>query len=66
MPSYTYICQTCGMQFEKHLSISADHEHITCPNGHTQTQRVYTAPRVTFKGSGFYVTDNKTKTHSSS
>jgi predicted nucleic acid-binding Zn ribbon protein len=54
------------MEFDKHLSISADHEHITCPNGHTQTQRVYSAPRITFKGSGFYVTDNKTKAHSSS
>jgi predicted nucleic acid-binding Zn ribbon protein len=27
---------------------------------------VYTAPRINFKGSGFYVTDNKTKAHSSS
>jgi predicted nucleic acid-binding Zn ribbon protein len=54
------------MEFDKHLSISADHEHITCPNGHTQTQRVYSAPRINFKGSGFYVTDNKTKAHTSS
>jgi predicted nucleic acid-binding Zn ribbon protein len=47
------------MEFEKHLSMTADHEHVRCPNGHSHPQRIYTAPRINFKGSGFYVTDSR-------
>jgi putative FmdB family regulatory protein len=59
MPSYSYVCQVCGVEFEKHLSINADHQQVQCPNGHSAPQRIYTAPRITFKGSGFYVTDSR-------
>lgn len=59
MPSYSYVCQVCGLEFEKHLPINADHEHVSCPNGHTRLQRIYSAPPVTFKGSGFYITDSR-------
>ncbi len=59
MPEYSYICQQCGKRFNIHLPLNADHEHVTCPDGHAQTRRVYAAPRITFKGSGFYVTDHK-------
>jgi putative FmdB family regulatory protein len=68
MPSYSYVCQVCGIDFEKRLPINADHEQVSCPDGHTYVQRIYTAPRVTFKGSGFYATDSRrhSNAHSSS
>jgi predicted nucleic acid-binding Zn ribbon protein len=47
------------MEFEKRLSIHANHEQVSCPNGHAHPQRIYSAPRITFKGSGFYVTDSR-------
>ena len=59
MPEYSFICQKCGVHFNQHLDFNADRTHLTCPNGHTSVQRIYTAPQVTFKGSGFYATDRK-------
>jgi putative FmdB family regulatory protein len=59
MPSYSYVCQVCGLEFEKQMPINADHTHVKCPKGHTRLQRLYTAPRITFKGSGFYSTDSR-------
>jgi putative FmdB family regulatory protein len=59
MPSYSYRCQVCGLEFEKHMPINADHNHVKCPNGHSRLQRLYSAPEVTFKGSGFYTTDSR-------
>ena len=61
MPEYSFICPQCGAQFSKHQSFSADHSHTRCPNGHANAERLYTAPKVNFKGSGFYVTDSKKK-----
>jgi putative FmdB family regulatory protein len=68
MPSYSFKCQDCGEVFVKLLAISADHKNISCPNGHGRVQRIYSAPGINFKGSGFYVNDSKNKTgaHSSS
>ncbi len=59
MPDYSFICQQCGAHFTQHLSFNADRQHLSCPNGHKSVQRIYSAPQVTFKGSGFYVTDTK-------
>ncbi len=59
MPEYSFICQTCGAHFNQHLNFNADRTHLTCPNGHHNVRRIYNAPQVTFKGSGFYATDSK-------
>ena len=59
MPEYSFICQKCGAHFNQHLAFNADRTHLSCPNGHNSVQRIYTAPQVTFKGNGFYVTDSK-------
>jgi putative FmdB family regulatory protein len=59
MPDYSFICQKCGAHFNEHLSFNSDRSQLTCPNGHHSVQRIYTPPQVTFKGSGFYVTDSK-------
>lgn len=61
MPTYTYQCDDCGTVFNKHLSFNDDHNHVTCPkNGSEHVHRIYSAPPVVFKGSGFYVTDHST------
>ncbi|NPA30613.1 MAG: hypothetical protein GXO37_01280 [Chloroflexi bacterium] len=59
MPTYTFRCETCGVVFDKFLSFHDDQSRVTCPNGHTTVYRVFRPPAVVFKGSGFYVTDNR-------
>lgn len=57
MPTYTYNCENCGHQFDKHQSFS-DQALKICPNCRKHTlQKVYKPSGVSFKGSGFYVTD---------
>jgi putative FmdB family regulatory protein len=58
MPIYEYECLTCGVTFEKRQSFS-DTPKADCPNGHSETRRLLAAPAIVFKGSGFYITDNK-------
>ena len=58
MPIYEYECLKCGVTFEKRQSFS-DEPKADCPNGHKETRRLLAAPAIVFKGSGFYVTDNK-------
>ena len=59
MPTYTYQCDDCGTVFNKHLSFNDDPNQVTCPqNGSKHVHRIYTAPPVVFKGSGYYVTDH--------
>ncbi len=65
MPVYEYRCIVCGSEFDRMTSFS-DSSVATCPNGHSDTQRVFSPPRIVFKGSGFYVTDNRSGSKSSS
>lgn len=59
MPVYTYRCDSCGTQFEKHQSFH-DAPLKTCPECRKKSlQKVITPSKVIFKGSGFYATDNK-------
>jgi putative FmdB family regulatory protein len=60
MPLYEYECLTCGAHFEKRQSYH-DAPQADCPHGHAQTRRLLVAPVIVFKGSGFYVTDNRAK-----
>lgn len=59
MPIYEYECLTCGTIFEKRQSFSEPPKAV-CPNGHPDTRRRLAVPAIVFKGSGFYVTDNRT------
>lgn len=59
MPVYAYKCDVCGTTFEKTRRLEADVVEIICPNGHAQIHRVYYAPTVIFKGSGFYINDSR-------
>lgn len=59
MPVYTYRCESCGVQFERHQSF---HEAPlkTCPECRKKSLRkVITPTKIIFKGSGFYATDHK-------
>jgi len=59
MPTYTYNCDVCRTTFDKVKHLNEDSEEIICPNGHAQFHRIYTAPTIIFKGSGFYINDNR-------
>jgi putative FmdB family regulatory protein len=65
MPTYEYVCEKCGHQFEKVQSISAN-PLATCPEdlcklkkwGKGKVKRAISGGSgLIFKGSGFYITD---------
>jgi putative FmdB family regulatory protein len=59
MPIYTYRCNDCDYQFEKRQRMADDPltECVHCEAGHVR--RVVNSVGIVFKGSGFYVTDNR-------
>jgi putative FmdB family regulatory protein len=65
MPIYEYECTECGFQFERRQSFTEDPVEI-CPECDGLVQRVIQAVGVVFKGSGFYVTDNRRSSSGSS
>jgi putative FmdB family regulatory protein len=60
MPIYEYECEQCGVRFER-LQRMADASLTDCPECSGHIHRVMQPVGVIFKGSGFYVTDNKSK-----
>lgn len=59
MPIYTYRCESCGVQFERHQFFH-DEPLKTCPECRKKTLKKVIAPvGIVFKGSGFYATDHK-------
>ena len=59
MPVYTYRCDSCGVQFERHQSFN-DAPLKTCPECRKKSlKKVITPTKIIFKGSGFYATDHK-------
>ena len=62
MPTYDYLCDSCGCKFEKFQSITAKSLR-TCPNcGKRKLKRLIGAGAgVIFKGSGFYQTDYRSE-----
>ena len=60
MPVYEYQCETCRLRFEK-LQRFSDSPLTECPNCGGPVHRVMQPVGVIFKGSGFYVTDNRGK-----
>ena len=63
MPVYNYVCSECGARFEQKHSFEDADLPVICPNGHIHTRKLWSAPTVVFKGSGFYVTDHRAKTN---
>ncbi|MGC1375952.1 MAG: zinc ribbon domain-containing protein [Anaerolineales bacterium] len=61
MPIYTYRCENCGVRFERQQSFS-DQALTRCPEcNKNKLRKVITPSGIIFKGSGWYATDNKSK-----
>ena len=58
MPIYEYECGLCGIRFERKQRF--DEEPVSvCPECQGKAQRVIHSVPIIFKGSGFYITDNR-------
>jgi putative FmdB family regulatory protein len=60
MPLYEYQCQDCGVRFERRQHIN-DEPLEVCPECGGEVHRLIQPVGIIFKGSGFYVTDNRAK-----
>jgi putative FmdB family regulatory protein len=60
MPVYVYQCDTCGLTFERRQRMS-DVPLVDCPECDGHVHRIIQPVGVVFKGSGFYVTDNRSR-----
>lgn len=66
MPVYTYRCESCGVQFDQHQSYDED-PLVICPECREKSlQKLIQPVGIVFKGSGFYVTDNRKAANSAS
>ena len=66
MPVYTYRCDSCGVEFERHQSFTEE-PLKTCPECRKKSLRkVITPTKIIFKGSGFYATDHRASSGSTS
>ncbi len=61
MPIYQYRCESCGVGFERVQHFS-DTPLTKCPECDGTVHRVIQPVGIIFKGSGFYVTDNRRNT----
>ena len=58
MPIYEYECSLCHFHFERRQRF--DEEPVAmCPKCQGKARRVLHSIPVIFKGSGFYITDNR-------
>nr|WP_225432869.1 FmdB family zinc ribbon protein [Bifidobacterium sp. SMB2] len=58
VPTYHYRCKNCNYDFTEQQSFSDDPITL-CPKcGEEQVHKVFSAPSIEFKGSGFYRTDS--------
>jgi putative FmdB family regulatory protein len=65
MPTYSYRCSACANQFDQFQRF-ADDPLTDCPTCGGEVKRVIQPVGVVFKGSGWYITDNRPKQDSES
>jgi putative FmdB family regulatory protein len=65
VPTYEYICRSCGHLFEIVQSMR-DASLTECPECGGELRKVFAPPAIAFKGSGFYATDQRKKAATSS
>ncbi|MCA0178691.1 MAG: FmdB family transcriptional regulator [Actinobacteria bacterium] len=64
MPTYAYACADCGHAFDIVQSFSDDSLTV-CPQCEGRLRKQFNAVGVVFKGSGFYRTDSRSGSKSS-
>ena len=65
MPTYSYSCTECGNRFDAVQAFSDD-ALTTCPKCSGKLRKLFGSVGVVFKGSGFYRTDSRDSSKSSS
>lgn len=66
MPTYVYRCDDCDYTFEARQRMSDDPLEL-CPKCEEESlRRVINSVGIVFKGSGFYVTDNRERKNGTS
>jgi putative FmdB family regulatory protein len=65
MPTYEYVCKTCGDHLEAVQSFH-DEALTTCPRCSGELKKVFGSVGIVFKGSGFYKNDSRKSSSSSS
>lgn len=60
MPLYEYQCNACGIRFERRQLMS-DEPIRVCPECGGEVHRLVQPVGIVFRGKGFYVTDNRAK-----
>jgi len=58
MPIYEYECEKCRLRFELRKPFSED-GGTSCPKCASYARRLFSPVPIIFKGSGFYITDNR-------
>lgn len=65
MPTYEYVCKSCGRSFEVFQSFTEE-ALSTCDVCGGELKKVFGNIGITFKGSGFYKTDSRPSSASES
>jgi putative FmdB family regulatory protein len=65
MPTYQYACTECDHAFEQFQSFTDDALTV-CPECNGRLRKLFNAVGVVFKGSGFYRTDSRGSSSSTS
>jgi putative FmdB family regulatory protein len=63
MPTYEYLCQSCGARFEAWQKMTDD-PIDTCPTCGSHVRRIIFPVGLVFKGSGFYINDTRSSVSS--
>jgi len=58
VPTYSYRCRDCGVEFDTQQSFS-DATLTECPECKGTLRKLFSPVGVTFQGSGFYRTDSR-------
>ena len=58
MPTYAYACTACDNRFEVHQSFTDD-ALTQCPECDGRIRKLFSSVGIVFKGSGFYRTDSR-------
>ena len=63
MPTYEYLCKSCGQRLEVQQSFTDD-ALTECPTCEGPLRKVFGNVGISFKGGGFYKTDSRSSTES--